>query len=417
MRKLYLTIVAFLLSFSTFAQKAEDPSLLLSAVTLYTEGKYEQAYNILKPLGELYPDDDAIAYYCGMSAAALQNMEAAEAQLSRALQIDSSNIWYLQSLTFFYEAKGDVEKFARYGEKLLKKSPSIVVNDPEAAYRVAEAQLMVANDSLALSLYDQVLSFAPDYAPAILSKMFIYRRQGNLPPFFVCLEELVRNEVVRPEFKSDYLTDLMDGMTSQFYWVWGQTIEKIVDINLEYTPDAPQAHLLKIRFNLIQGKTEEAITRCRKMAEVAARAADKGKEAEAYYLEGDLLYQLERRKEAYAAYDKALLLNPEYTAVLNNYAYYISQEAGVKRSRLKKALKMSAKAIELEPDNATYLDTHAWILYLLGRAEEAKPFFKHAMIYGGKESAVVLEHYAKVLEELGETALAKYYYNLSEQKR
>ena len=70
---------------------------------------------------------------------------------------------------------------------------------------------------------------------------------------------------------------------------------------------------------------------------------------------------------------------------------------------------MSRKTIEAEPDNSTYLDTFGWILHLMGKDLEAKPFFKHAMLYGGKESAVVLGHYAEVLEALGETDTASVY--------
>ena len=98
--------------------------------------------------------------------------------------------------------------------------------------------------------------------------------------------------------------------------------------------------------------------------------------------------------------------------MLNNYAYYLSLEG----RKLRKALKMSRRTIELEPDNATYLDTYGWLLYLLHRPKEAKPYFKHAMLYGGKDSAVVLEHYSKVLEALGEQDLATYYKNLADQK-
>ena len=72
---------------------------------------------------------------------------------------------------------------------------------------------------------------------------------------------------------------------------------------------------------------------------------------------------------------------------------------------------MSKKTVEAEPDNATYLDTFAWILHLMGKDLEAKPFFKHAMLYGGKESAVILRHYATVLEALGEGDTAKVYRN------
>jgi Tfp pilus assembly protein PilF len=70
---------------------------------------------------------------------------------------------------------------------------------------------------------------------------------------------------------------------------------------------------------------------------------------------------------------------------------------------------MSRKTIEKEPDNVTYLDTYGWILHLLGKDKEAKSYFKHAMLYGGKESANILRHYATVLEALGETDLAKVY--------
>ena len=77
---------------------------------------------------------------------------------------------------------------------------------------------------------------------------------------------------------------------------------------------------------------------------------------------------------------------------------------------------MSKKTIDAEPDNSTYLDTYAWILYLMGRPEEAKPIFKHAMLYGGKDSPVILDHYAEVLYALKEYDMAFVYWNLAKQK-
>ena len=67
-------------------------------------------------------------------------------------------------------------------------------------------------------------------------------------------------------------------------------------------------------------------------------------------------------------------------------------------------------------DNATYLDTYGWILFLRGKAAEAKPHFKHAMLYGGKDSPVILDHYAEVLYALGEYELAVVYWNMALQK-
>ena len=108
----------------------------------------------------------------------------------------------------------------------------------------------------------------------------------------------------------------------------------------------------------------------------------------------------------------ALKYDPDCVNVLNNYAYYLSQEG----RKLKKAYAMSKKTIEAEPDNATYLDTFGWILYLQGKALEAKPFFKHAMLYGGKESPVIMDHYAEVLYALKEYDLASVYWNMARQK-
>ena len=77
---------------------------------------------------------------------------------------------------------------------------------------------------------------------------------------------------------------------------------------------------------------------------------------------------------------------------------------------------MSQKTVMAEPENATYLDTFGWILYLRGDYVEAKSFFKQAMLYGGKDSSVILDHYADVLFALKEYDLAFVYWNLATRK-
>jgi len=148
---------------------------------------------------------------------------------------------------------------------------------------------------------------------------------------------------------------------------------------------------------------------------LAVAPTDSVNALQCYASMGDLYHELGDTKNSYQAYEKALKIEENYTVVLNNYAYHISlaYPQPVKRvdKNLKKALEMSRKTIEAEPDNATYLDTYAWILHLCGMDIEAKAHFKHAMIYGGKESKVILEHYAIVLETLGEKELANIYRN------
>lgn len=146
-----------------------------------------------------------------------------------------------------------------------------------------------------------------------------------------------------------------------------------------------------------------------------AAVADNGSEIQlrCYSALGDLYHLKGDQKTAFSYYDKALKLDPNYVPVLNNYAYYISERypEPVKKvpKDLRKALDMSRITIEKEPDNATYLDTYAWILHLMGLDLEAKAHFKHALIHGGKESGVILRHYATVLKALGENDLAEVY--------
>ncbi|MBQ8839451.1 MAG: tetratricopeptide repeat protein [Bacteroidales bacterium] len=149
---------------------------------------------------------------------------------------------------------------------------------------------------------------------------------------------------------------------------------------------------------------------CSKVLEVAPK--DSSRTLRAWSTMGDVLYKTGDRKKAYKAYEKALKVNPDYTYVLNNYAYYLSLEG----RKLKKAYEMSHRTVEAEPDNSTYLDTFGWILYLQGKAAEAKPVFKRAMLYGGKDSAVILDHYAEVLYALKEYDMAFVYWNLAIQK-
>lgn len=153
----------------------------------------------------------------------------------------------------------------------------------------------------------------------------------------------------------------------------------------------------------------------------ALALAPKGSDAEVGFLSalGDLYHLKGDQKAAFGYYDKALKINPQYVPVLNNYAYYISERypTPVKKvpKDLRKALEMSRITIEKEPDNATYLDTYAWILHLMGHDLEAKAHFKHAMIHGGKESGVILRHYATVLQALGDNDLAAVYSSQAER--
>lgn len=117
--------------------------------------------------------------------------------------------------------------------------------------------------------------------------------------------------------------------------------------------------------------------------------------ADVYHLLGD-------KDNMYLHYDKALRNDPENVYVLNNYAYFLSEEG----KRLDEALKMSAKTIEHEPKNVTYIDTYAWVLYKLGRYKEAKRWMDKLFSYDKNPQGVNYEHYGDILYKLGDVKKA-----------
>ena len=101
-----------------------------------------------------------------------------------------------------------------------------------------------------------------------------------------------------------------------------------------------------------------------------------------------------------ASYEAVLANEPENATVLNNYSYYLS----LRKEKLDKAKQMAGKLLEKHPDNPTYLDTYAWILYMLEDYQQARKYLEKAAAKA--TNGTVLEHYGDVLYKLGETELA-----------
>lgn len=114
---------------------------------------------------------------------------------------------------------------------------------------------------------------------------------------------------------------------------------------------------------------------------------------------GDTYHLLNNTEKAFEAYDRVLRTNPDNIYVLNNYAYYLSLE----NKDLDRALQMSSKTIKAEPKNPTYLDTYAWVLYKLGRYEDALKYMNKVFKYEKNPQGINYEHLGDIYYQLGDT--------------
>lgn len=112
-----------------------------------------------------------------------------------------------------------------------------------------------------------------------------------------------------------------------------------------------------------------------------------------YGLIGDAFLYLKDRKACYENYEKALAIHPGNILVLNNYAYYLSED----NIDLAKAERMSRKTIDAEPKNSTYLDTYAWIFFKEEKFSLAKIYIVRAVANEQDPSSTILEHYGDIL--------------------
>jgi tetratricopeptide (TPR) repeat protein len=116
-----------------------------------------------------------------------------------------------------------------------------------------------------------------------------------------------------------------------------------------------------------------------------------------------MTYDAQKRfRESDSTYERALRLDAHYPLVLNNYAYSLS-ERGL---QLERAYRMSKESLEKDTANASYLDTFGWILFKLGRFEEALPYIEQAVV-SGEANAVVFEHLGDVYAKLNRPDDAK----------
>ena len=140
--------------------------------------------------------------------------------------------------------------------------------------------------------------------------------------------------------------------------------------------------------------------------------------ADLFSLMGDVLHELGREKEAYAAYDSCLVYQDDHVGCLNNYAYYLS----LKGYNLDKAEEMSYRTVRIAPDNKTYLDTYAWVLFVKGRYTEAQAYMDKVvppdssdveLLADSSLSGAIFEHAGDIAAKNGQMAQALRFWQLA----
>ena len=296
-------------------------TLIVTAVERYNNGEYDAAMNILKPLVDSMPENDAAWYYLGLSYYAKRDAEMAEHCLRKAAELDKNNFWYRYRLAGLYAAtsrtnqtveiyegllndfpkKSDlyydlVELYAAQGqnEKALETLNEIEtvfgmteaiamfrfnllmrMNRQTDAYKsleeynsrysspyvlvtLAEHELSTYNDSTALAYYNEALELAPDYSPALLGMAETFRMTRKYDDYFSVLDKFVTNPADRPQAKTDYLMAVVQKSDPNFLRSFAPQMDTIVTKTLDTHPLDSGALRVAANYYVVTGRRDLA---------------------------------------------------------------------------------------------------------------------------------------------------------------
>ncbi|GAA6468396.1 tetratricopeptide repeat protein [Bacteroides thetaiotaomicron] len=362
----------------------KNEQLSMEKFRIYLQMKDDKkAFQEIESLVQEYPMD--MRYQVILGDVYLQNGKKQEAYdvYQKVLAAEPDNPMAIFSMASYYKQTGQEELYQQQLDTLLlnkKVTPDTKVG--VMRQMIVENEQADKDSTQIIALFDRIMKQEQDdpqipmlYAQYLLSKNMeaesvpVLEQVVDLDPTNNAARMMLIGAAVK---KEDY-----------------KQIIKVCEPGIEATPDALEFYYyLAIAYNQAE-KPDSVISICKRALE--HKTADGKKEivSEFYSILGDMYHTQKEMKEAYAAYDSALVYNPSNIGALNNYAYYLS----VERRDLDKAEEMSYKTVKAEPNNATYLDTYAWILFEKGNYAEARIYIDNAMkSEGGDKSDVIVEH-------------------------
>ena len=362
----------------------KNEQLSMEKFRIYLQMKDDKkAFQEIESLVQEYPMD--MRYQVILGDVYLQNGKKQEAYdvYQKVLAAEPDNPMAIFSMASYYKQTGQEELYQQQLDTLLlnkKVTPDTKVG--VMRQMIVENEQADKDSTQIIALFDRIMKQEQDdpqipmlYAQYLLSK----KMESESVPV---LEQVVDLD---PTNKAARMMLIGAAAKKEDY----KQIIKVCEPGIEATPDALEFYYyLAIAYNQAE-KPDSVISICTRALE--HKTADGKKEivSEFYSILGDMYHTQKQMKEAYAAYDSALVYNPSNIGALNNYAYYLS----VERRDLDKAEEMSYKTVKAEPNNATYLDTYAWILFEKGNYAEARIYIDNAMkSEGGDKSEVIVEH-------------------------
>lgn len=365
---------------------------------IYVQMKDEKhAYEEIMSLAEEYPNDLRYKVLLGDMYANHGHMDKAYEVYKSVEREDSTNLNVMLSLADFYRKTEQDSLYQKQIEKL------VVNNRLSNEIRVQIMTSVVYDDisnngdsTKVLNKFRKALSFPQentDMAELCVRYMVSeHMPTDSIKPVLNLMLDIDPENALAREQLLSYAIDKED--TVEIY----RLCKSAVDISIK----EPLFYYFLGIVHYQRKELQMAVQTFRQGIECAGEDTRIDIISNSYNLLGDLYHELGEDEKAFEAYDSCLIYTPNDVGALNNYAYYLS----LKKQDLERAEQMSAKTLVQEPDNHTYIDTYAWILFMLERYDEARTHIDKALQIMGdsitSDDSNIIEHAGDIYWKCGD---------------
>lgn len=388
---------------------------------LISTGQMDRAIEEAQQIVDAAPYEQSNILSLGETYEAAGRDSLARVTLEQALQMDSTNIDALTIYADFCSRQRDMHTYLRTLRTLYAQDGFPLERKIELFNRLTQDRKFYSDNFYALgAMASTLVMYYPDEKGVVDLYANHLIAGGQLD---LALDLFKRHLQDEPP-QMDYYMAVID---IEEYMQRPDSMDFYLTRAMERFPNDPVFQIRKANRQYIKGDLHGAIATFHEAREysqsdslhgelwgyigdayhaIAERAKLKKQKADTIAAYPVRMSERAAMKRCFEAYENALSLWGDNVMVLNNYAYFLSELGG----DLKRAHDMSKRALELEQNNSTYIDTFAWILYKMGRLEEARTYMRQALSLDRTGSAELPLHYGDILFALDEQFMAQTYW-------
>jgi tetratricopeptide (TPR) repeat protein len=395
----------------------------ITLANMYAEKKdFNKAITIYENLEQKFGLVENITYGYIQNLIKAGKYKEALLKTESAIKEFPAGIQYYALLAEIYGIKGDRDKAQEVYEKLLKENPDnpqiqlsicdFLINEKRFDDLFIMLSPVILNVSIAredkISLFAKLIAikdFSIDNIDKVLLSLMVFEANYSNDDVIPLLRPEFLNSINRDKEASARLQEIISKNPDNYY-AW----EKLLFVYLqlgdfkslyvkgeECATKFNRSFIAKLLYANGALENKEYNIALEELRKAQILAGDNNDYiVQVLTMKADIYYRMKEFNKSFEIFEEATIKNPEDLTILNNYAYYLSEQ----NMNLKKAESMARMVIEKEKDNPTFLDTYAWVLFKRGKVKDAAKIMESIIIRRSNISAEYYEHYGFMLKSM-----------------